>query len=370
MTPLRIVRARGTPAERGRQIGRQLGDLIERSLSFYQGYLKHLGFASEDLEGVLSPYLRAAARGLPQYVEMVRGLAAGAMASFWEVLAVNALEELDSLAGSSGPVSFLVDRERGTEPPPVSRGAPRAERCSSFTVSGKGFTLLGHNEQWFAGDRGNVAVVIEEPDRGTAVVSPTVVCCLPAVGMNDLGGAQAIQSMTASDDGVGIPRVLVSRHALEAGDRPDAVRRATVAGRAGGYGHVFAFRGGDAFTVETTARRHSLLSGPGPHTNHYLDPALAGLGGRASRGSATRYARLLELVEERRPSTPEGVMEILRDHDGAPHSICLHAAPDAGEQGQAVLFSMVCDVERGRMWVAPGYPCVTPFEEILLAEVL
>ena len=367
MTSLRIVRARGTPAERGRQIGSQLGEVIERSLSFYQGYLGRRGYSSDELEGVLSPYLRAAARGLPQYVEMVRGLAAGAMASFWEVLAVNALEELDALTGSAGPVSFRDERDRGVGHRPV----PRAERCSSFTVSGQGFTLLGHNEQWFDGDRGNMAVVIEEAsDRGPAVVSPTVVCCLPAVGMNDRGGAQAIQSVAASDDGVGIPRVLVSRHALESADRPDAVRRVTIAGRAGGYGHVFAFRGGDAFTVETTGRRQSLLSGPGPHTNHYLDPALAAVSAPPSKGSAARYARLLALLEELRPDTPERVMQILRDHEGEPHSICLHPAPDAGEEAEAVLFSMVCDLEAGRMWVAPSNPCVTPYEEIPLAEVL
>jgi isopenicillin-N N-acyltransferase-like protein len=353
----------GTPAERGRQLGRELGDLIERSLSFYQGYLERRGLNPTELEDLLAPYLRAAARGLPEYVEMIRGLAAGAMASFWEIFAVNAIEELESQPGAGGAVSFL--EEPGGAGPEIQPRRPRVDRCSSFTVAGPGLTLLGHNEQWLAGDRGNVAVVIEEPaEGGPIVVSPTVVCCLPAVGMNDRGGAQAIQSLAASDERVGIPRVLVSRHALDAADRTDAVRRATVSGRAGGYGHVLAFRGGDAFTVETTARRHSLLSGPGPHTNHYLDPALAALAGPPSAGSAARYARLLELIEDRGPDTPEAVMDILRDHGGDPHSICLHPDEQAGEEAEAVLFSMVCDVVAGRIWVAPGNPCVTPYEGI------
>jgi hypothetical protein len=79
---------------------------------------------------------------------------------------------------------------------------------------------------------------------------------------------------------------------------------------------------------------------------------------------------LLELLEERLPETPEGVMEILKDHGGEPRSICLHADPQAGGEAEAVLFSMVCDVEAGRMWVAPGNPCVTPYEEMDLAGVL
>ncbi|HYT79674.1 MAG TPA: C45 family peptidase [Actinomycetota bacterium] len=364
MSTLRIVRVQGTPAERGRHIGSQLGDLIERSLSFYQRYLRRRGLKPAELEDVLAPYLRAAARGLPQYVEMVRGLAAGAMASFWEVFAVNALEELDVRPGPGEALSFL-EKSRGAGPQTQPRPPRRVDRCSSFTVSGDGFTLLGHNEQRLAGDRGNIAVVIEEPpDGGPLIASPTVVCCLPAVGMNDRGGAQAIQSLAASDELVGMPRVLVSRHALDAADRTDAVRRATISGRAGGYAHVFAFRGGDAFTVETTSRRYSLLSGSGPHTNHYLDPALAAFAGAPSAASAARYARLLELIEERRPNRPEAVMEILRDHGGDAHSICLHPHQEAGEESEAVLFSMVCDVEAGRMWVAPDNPCVTRYEEI------
>ena len=47
MTELRVVRAEGTPRERGRQVGRALGELIERSLGFYHGYLERRGIASQ-----------------------------------------------------------------------------------------------------------------------------------------------------------------------------------------------------------------------------------------------------------------------------------------------------------------------------------
>ena len=101
--------------------------------------------------------------------------------------------------------------------------------------------------------------------------------------------------------------------------------------RAGGYGHVFAFPGGDTFIVETTATQHSLLSGSGPHTNHYLDPALGEAGPPPSMGSVSRYERLLALIEERHPDTPEGVMDILRDHGGRPQTICRHPDPQDGD---------------------------------------
>jgi hypothetical protein len=213
-------------------------------------------------------------------------------------------------------------------------------------------------------------VIIEVPtDGGAVVASPTVACCLGAVGMNEHGGAQAIQSVVAADDGIGVPRVLVSRRSLDAADRMDAISRAGFDGRAGGYGFVFAFAGADAFIVETSGRRRSVLNGPGPHTNHYLDPELAAIAPPASDGSLARYERLIELIEEREPATPMDVMEVLRDHAGGSKAICLHPDPEEGDDASSIVFSMVADVEAGRMWVAPGSPCTTAYEEIDLSGV-
>ena len=350
MADIRVVVAEGRdPAARGRQIGRGLGDLIEGSIAFYTGYLERRGVRAEGLREFLAPHLAAAQANLPSEVALLRGMAEGAMVPFGLLFAVNAFEELEPL---------------------VRRPAVR-DRCSSFSVRAPDHTLLGHNEQWLAGDMGNVAVVIERPGAGEpAVVSPTVVCCLPSVGLNEHGGSQAIQSLVANDDGFGVPRVLVSCHALAASDRLDAVRRAGAPGRAGGYAHVFAFEGGDAFMVETTANRSSVLEGPGPHTNHYLDPDLATLAPEPSGGSQARYDRLITLLDERRPDTPPEAMDVLRDHESAPYPICLHPPEGDDDEAEAVLFSMVCHVESRRMWVAAGPPCAHPFEEIDLSGVM
>ncbi|HEX8099356.1 MAG TPA: C45 family peptidase [Actinomycetota bacterium] len=361
MTALRVVRAEGDATTRGRTIGRELGELIERSLSFYHRYFERRGVASAELQDLLTPFLYAAEATFPEYMNVLKGMAEGAMVPVWELFAVNAFEELDPLLTSEEGQPRFLEQKEGASPVTRSR---TAERCSSFTVTGPGFTLLGHNEHWIEGDRGNVAVVLDIPDRGRAVASPTVVCCLPAVGMNEKGGTQGIQSLRASDERQGVPRVFVSRHALESIDRMDAVRRTATPTRAGGYGYTMAFPPGDTFTIETTATFESLLEGPGPHTNHYLDPRLAELGVEPSERSLTRYERLLQLLEDRQPDTPESVMEILADHHGAPNSICMHPDAEAGDEASAVLFSMVADVENGRMWVSGSNPCTEPYEEI------
>jgi isopenicillin-N N-acyltransferase like protein len=357
MSALPVVRAEGPPLERGRMIGRGLAAPIARSLEFYWRYLVRRGVGPALLPDLLGPYLAAAERKLPELVELLSGMAEGAGVSFWELFYVNAFEELDlQLAG--GPVAGAVP-----------------ERCSTVTVTAPGVTLLGHNEQWLAGDLGNAAVVVEVPDDGgPAVVSPTVACCLPAVGVNAYGAAQGIQSLAASDDRVGVPRVLVSRHALAASSPADALRRATLPGRAGGYGHSLAFPGGHALIVETTATRFAVAGTPGPHTNHYLDPELARLAPPPGGGSAARLARLRELLAERVPATPAALGELLADHAGHPQAICEHDRPPAdggpADEADAVVFSMVCDLEAGRLWVAPGPPCTTPYEEVELRGVV
>jgi hypothetical protein len=216
-----------------------------------------------------------------------------------------------------------------------------------------------------------VAVVVELPDDGPALVSPTLACCLPAVGMNEYRVAQGIQSLVANDDAVGIPRVLVSRHALVASSPADALRRATLPGRAGGYGHSFAFGTGSAMHIETSATRFAVNGLPGSHTNHYTDPELAERAPPPGPGSQARLARLQTLVEERSPATPAALGEILADHGGdGPQTICEHGDDEPADEASAIVFSMICDLDLGRMWVAPGSPCVTAYEEVDLSGVV
>jgi isopenicillin-N N-acyltransferase-like protein len=321
---LRVVTAEGDAGARGRTIGRELGDVIHRSLDFYRGWFAELGVGPRELE----PFRRAGS-ALQEESALLDAIAGGAEVDPVELWLVNAAEELE----------------------PV-----RAERCTSFTAVAPDATILAHNEQWLAGDAENVAVVVEAMPDGTTIVSPTVACCLPAVGWNAHGLAQGIDSLSAPDDGVGIPRVLVSRHALAGRDLPDAAGRASVDGRAGGYAHVLAQRGGRARTVETTAHETWTVDGPGAHTNHYL----AGVGDEPSAGSRSRYEGLTQLLREQPPATPEDAMTILRDHASSPQAICEH------EGESVVLFSLVCELEQRRMWVAPGNPCTTPYEEVAL----
>jgi isopenicillin-N N-acyltransferase-like protein len=368
MTDVRVVRAGGAGFPRGVHIGRELSDLIGDSIGFYHRYLERRGVSSVELQDLLTPYLVAAETAFPESMAVLKGMSVGAMVPVLELFAINAFEELEPMLESPEGELLFLQRKEGYVRPPTA--PPPPDRCSSVSVQTPSATLLAHNEHWLAGDLGNVAVIVDVPEGGRVpVASPTVVCCLPAVGLNGHGAAQGIGSLAASDDGVGVPRVLVSRSSLEGRDRADATARAAMAGRAGGYGHVFALSYEPPITVETTGRRHAVIEGAGAHTNHYLDPDLAQLAPPASEGSRARLDRLRELLTERRPQTPEALMEIMRDHGSAPQAICLHPNPEEGDEASAVMFSMITDVEAKRMWVAAGTPCEHEYEEIDLPEL-
>jgi isopenicillin-N N-acyltransferase like protein len=345
---LLVARTAGDPRERGASVGDAFAEPIARSLDFYRGFLGRRGIRAEDLPRLLGPYRDAAVATLPALVAEIDGLAEGAGAPWWDLFALNAFEELE---------------------PTLALAAP-TERCTAFAVAGPEGTILAHNELWYAGDARNVGVVVADPGAGPWFASPTVATCLPAVGMNGAGVAQAIMSLTADDDTVGVPRVLVSRHGLQAESMADGARRAASPGRAGGYAHLFAERGGRAATVETSATRAAVLDGATAHANHYLDPTLAASAPAASAGSVARLERVGALVAERSPVGPEDAMAILADHGGGgPETICLHPEDGVGDEVSATLFAMVCHLEWGRMWVSPGNPCEVPFEEVPLGEV-
>jgi isopenicillin-N N-acyltransferase-like protein len=177
-----------------------------------------------------------------------------------------------------------------------------------------------------------------------------------------------IQSLTASDDGVGVPRVLVSRTVLGSPDIDDAIRRASASGRSGGYGYSVAARGGRTLTIETSARQIKTVEGDNTHTNHYLNPDLAALASEPSPGSLSRYGRMTELLRTHPPSTPEDAMALLKDHDSNPAAVCLHPDEADGDDAECIVFSLVAEVEEGRLWVAAGNPCENAFEEIDLTE--
>jgi isopenicillin-N N-acyltransferase-like protein len=220
---------------------------------------------------------------------------------------------------------------------------------------------VAHNEDWSEADVPNmVLVAIRDPD-GTEILSVTGAGYLPVTGLNGHGLAIAANTLYAIDERAGVPNQFVGRSMLSAATAADAVERARHPARARGANRLAGEAGGRLCDVETSATRSATSTSSDwlVHTNHYLADELGDVEGSTSAGSRRRVERAEELVAVgwARGDDPLALAAaVLRDHDGAPTSICSH--PLAGDPGHApTTASMIWELDERRMHVCAGRPC-------------
>jgi isopenicillin-N N-acyltransferase-like protein len=91
---------------------------------------------------------------------------------------------------------------------------------------------------------------------------------------------------------------------------------------------------------------------------------MADLEGSTSPGSRHRLRRATELVSEaweRNEDPVDIATRVLRDHDGAPRSVCSHPIDGDASHGPTVA-SMIWELEERRMHVCAGRPCEQPYQ--------
>ncbi len=344
------VEARGLPREIGRQIGEAAREPIRAGLAYYEEHHEAMGgqsFAAAEREALV--YLPSARAALPDVVAELEGMAEGAAVTFGRLLVPNLGEELTC---NCDPGALV-----GVEP------HPGQEHCTSIAVRVGGRCLLGHNEDWFAGEADrNILLRLTTAD-GTRILAMTSACMLPPSGINSHGVASAGNTVYANDQRPGVPNNLIRRHMLEARSLADARCRALLPERARGSNHIMA----DAtrvLDVETAATGAAVLEGERLiHTNHYLDPAMARYEMSTSAGSRRRAARAAALLDQglARGDDPHDLLaSILRDHDGVDEAVSICGHPDlslpVGERDMTTA-SMIWDPAAGTVDVCAGPPC-------------
>jgi isopenicillin-N N-acyltransferase-like protein len=338
-----IIEIQGGPRERGRQQGEGARAQILRALARYRKVLPTvIKMTWEVGQRESRKFLPYAEESFPQFVEEIRGMAAGAGVSFEEVWTLNCYEGL-----------------------PESR--QQMWGCTSIAVrddyTADHHVLLAHNEDWHSVDKDNVYLVRARPDDGLPFIGMTYGPLLVNIGLNAEGIGVAIDSVFPTDSGVGVPRILCARAVLNANSIGDAIRACVPKLRSGGYSYLLADPYGELYCVETSADTHAILYGEEgwlAHTNHYLTPKMQVLeeaGTYAgSHVSLNRARRLLRQQLGR--VTAESLQVVLRDHVNWPNSICMHDDPDEPPAARdQTLVSLVMDLTERVMWAAPGPPC-------------
>ncbi len=374
--PFDLLDVGGSHREIGRQTGEGARPLIERCIASYEAdFESFAGMSLSAAEALTPPFVAAAERSLPQYVEELRGLAEGAAVPFSRLVLLNCGEEL-------------------TCSPSLEPG-----HCTSLALAGGGRTVVAHNEDWEARDIENqVLLRIAAPD-GTRILAMATAGLLPVTGLNSHGlafGANTVYALEepagasggtkpgapAAGLRAGVPNSLLCRWMLEAATRDEATARAVLPERARGSNHLCGQAGGSIWDVETSAARAAVIEGGAgiaggagidgwewlAHTNHYLADETGKLEGSTSAGSRLRYARACELLTEglsRGLGPVELAAGVLRDHENAPTCICGHGGegPDAPSPTTA---SMIWELEERRMHVCAGPPCGNPYKVVSL----
>src|SRR5512138_2576678 len=257
-TPPPLVEVSGTHHEMGCQIGEarceQVRHSIENAHVLIDQTYSSLELTWEGAKIQSRKYLPFAEERYQQYIDEMKGIAAGARVTFDDVMVLNAMEA-------------------------VTMDALHLTRCTSFAVNevrtADGHVLLAHNEDWLPEDEGDVYVVSAKPRDEPPFLAMTYGGLLPNVGFNAYGIAQLIDSVYPNDSRIGIPRLVVSRAVLGSKRISGAIGRALVPHRAAGYNHLIAHESGEMYSIEVSARRFEILHGTDGymvHTNHYLSP--------------------------------------------------------------------------------------------------
>jgi isopenicillin-N N-acyltransferase-like protein len=352
---LPLVEASGKPFEMGRTVGRkcaaraaQYRRCIAASIQRYTGmdWPKAVERAKA--------YLPYADEFYPDFVEEIRGYAAGSKLPFEDTFTL-VCHELLSPSGFRG--------------------------CTDIAVSGDvtedGSVLAAHNEDFTPDQLVTVVLLHAKPKGKPEFISTSYAGLLPSCGMNSAGISLTGNALDPNDVRVGIPKSFPVRKVMEARRIGEALKSALPAERASSYNNICSDRNGEIYSMEGSATDCAWIyahDGYIVHTNHYIaekmqryeaDPSSASIA-----TSTVRYNRALRLIEEQLGAVSvESLKSILKDHVNKPGSICRHADPgwhplDVSE----TVFSVVFDLTKLEAHLCKGKPCTGTYSKFSLKK--
>jgi isopenicillin-N N-acyltransferase-like protein len=344
--PPPLVEVYGTHREMGCQIGEAQREQVQHSIENAHLLIEQtyptLELTWEGATIQSRKYLPFAEERYPQYVDEMRGIAAGANVTFDDVMVLNVMEA-------------------------VTMDAIHLTRCTSFAVNEEctadGHVLAAHNEDWVPEDEDDVYVISAKPRDEPPFLAMTYGGLLPNVGFNAYGIAQLIDSVYPNDSRIGIPRLVVSRAVLASRRLSGAIGRTLISHRAAGYNHLLVHDSGEIYSVEVSSRKFDILHGTDGymvHTNHYLSQTMKEIENEPEEliSSRVRYFRANRLLRQSSSHSIKSLQAIQKDHVNLPNSICNHniAGIDPLDR-ENTISAMVIDLTAREMHIAWGNPC-------------
>ncbi len=354
---------KGNEREQGRAHGEGLRARVRHNRDVYfERFEKDAGVAREEVFSRAAAHLSALHDSSPAYVAGMEGIAEGSGVTLEEVVALNVRYEI--LYDGVGK-RMMAEAAR--------------DGCTGYVLLPEavksGRLLAGQNWDWIPEVQGAVLRVRREDAPDLLGFTEAGIFGVK-LGMNAAGISLTVNGMlTVADDGGRPERPFHLRchDALRARGMDEA--REAVAGtpRACAANFLLSALPDVAADLELGPDSHRELAaenGVLVHANHFVDQAAAGVEEPPNPRRYTsehRHARLEEILRAAAPLDRASLMELLRDHDGHPNSVCRH--PDTSlpeEQRVHTVCGAVMEPGTGSLWITDGPPCEAEFEEFRL----
>jgi isopenicillin-N N-acyltransferase-like protein len=355
------VHLRGTPRERGRELGERTASIAQY---YWREILLDLGERAERpmTEDELLAWLReraAYAAGIaPDLDEELHGIAEGADVPYEMAFAINSGDEVNTLAAACGSSTFAVPDKH----------------CLSIIVpperSATGGLLMA--QTWDGPDWTPAPwlLTVEEASGTSAFLTDPG--WIGGAGVNDHGVASVHTGVGIEGAPVGLGYSHIARRMMQSATAETAAAAAVAYPSSGGC-HYVAGDAERAFDALVAGELRDVVAVDGWLSTcfHFEQPEFEGVqqeGGKSvfARSMARRIGRILTLAQaEDGPIEPRRLFDLFADHadgdDG--FSVCLHA----GEM--RVLGTVVADARTRTVWASVGSPCeANPITEVRLTE--
>ena len=340
------IEAIGSHREVGFAIGQRFAAQIHRSLDAYRFLQEQVLPYHRTPEGQAryQQLLELHQIRYPDYFAELEGIAQGSRRSFEDLLLVN-----------------LRGEYRGYLP-----------GCSDCALVTDDAALIGHNEDGAPSFRGSMYLVhakVEGKPAFTALSYPGFLCG-NAFGFNAEGICFSVDHVQPRNGGVGVARHFIARSLLEARSLDDAIKRATVPGRASGFSYTIgSIPERRVIVIEVSPANHRVreIRGAYFHANHYQE--LAEVAQIISPSSRARVERARVMMQEHglaglSEQGAAGVLAILGDQTDEQHPIhCTATAPDQS----ATLCTALFDLDARQLRIYTDHPTQAPGEVVTLA---
>lgn len=356
---IRVLEVSGGPAEIGEAHGEAERERIRRYADQFLGWLirgASISLTEESLWAKWAPQVAVNERLAPGLIQEMRGIARGSGVPFERVFLLNSQLDVFSFRYLPMVANF---------------------GCSTFAVVSEaetGQTLVGQTYDMPEFLQDYLLLLRLNPSSGPGQLVFTFTGLIGACGLNEAGIGVSINYLSPLDTGLGRLHSVVVRQILAAQNLAGALVPPVVPPRAGGAHYLVADQNGNALSIETTGKRHSVFLPQKAiiaHTNHYLATELKELEyvrENSIGSSLARYATLTRFCKESDDNlTLSRLKELTRNHTSFPQSICAHAQPNTAEdQRSCTVAAMINVLAERTMHVTGGCACGHDYHSVTL----